>query len=254
MYNNNKKNKNRSLKKYGLIVWMLVVLVNVSAPKHVSAESPKGYFLHLTDVHYTTATCAKGTGGYYGEYGCDTNKAVLTSLFLKIQQIQSAATPIAFSAVLVSGDIVGHGLSKAEGLQVMQEFNAKLSSVIPASVPIYYAIGNNDLSPDYVGKCNDPRLSEIALQAYPGRIPSDQLSRWNCSVSYFVGNAFANISLLSLNTVLYSVHHKPSYEFSLDPCGQLDWIRNVSRSATRPILLLGHIPMGIDSYSFDPVL
>lgn len=263
----------------GLVV--IVVLASVTP----SCLGRSGLLLHLSDIHldvygyycsqqpsqvlraasrvrpdFTLAELASLqnlTGGIYGSYGCDTQPELLASLGAELRKL--VTTPVeeggygeTFDGVLLSGDYVGHGIVDPEAMiKAIATVEAMLVESLGGEMPIYFVIGNNDVPGDYNASCNDPFYATIAEQGFYSRIPIDQEASWAQRASYYVDEPFGAGSgrIVALNTVLYAARNPNAVDLGNDPCGQLQWLNNTLASAVGPLLLLGHIAPGIDSFS-----
>jgi len=75
--------------------------------------------------------------------------------------------------------------------------------------------------------------------------------------NYSYGGAFSTeiggLQIITINTIIYSVKHKPAVPMGEDPFGQFAWLESQLESAKacgRPAWIVGHIPPGIETYGF----
>lgn len=206
------------------------------------------------------------TNGTYGQFGCDAAPALFAAL---VDQLKTLNQQSPFDAIVVSGDEAAHHLESDQIIVAIQAVAQQLQTIPslrgpspPSSnqacasttqIPTYYALGNNDVAPDYFFTCGDPWYQEIQRKAWNNSIPVDQLSSWQQSGSYVVHDPFCTgdkqSRLIILNTVLYSSSRDPNFS-QIDPCDQFSWLQNqISSPSNNVNFFLGHIPPGIDTFS-----
>ena len=74
---------------------------------------------------------------------------------------------------------------------------------------------------------------------------------------YSYGGAFATdvgpIRILTINTIIYSVKHTPNSTSDADPFHQFWWLKrqlNKALAEDRKVIIVGHIPPGIETYAY----
>jgi len=81
-------------------------------------------------------------------------------------------------------------------------------------------------------------------------------SRAAYSYGGFFETEVGGLRILSINTLIYSVLHRPPAPAPEDPFGQLAWLRSrLERTAAegRRAWIVGHIPPGTETYSYTPL-
>lgn len=75
--------------------------------------------------------------------------------------------------------------------------------------------------------------------------------------NYSYGGAFSTeiggLQIITINTIIYSVKHKPGIPMGKDPFGQFAWLESqleIAKARGRPAWIVGHIPPGIETYGF----
>jgi len=74
--------------------------------------------------------------------------------------------------------------------------------------------------------------------------------------NYSYGGAFSTeiggLQIITINTIIYSVAHKPRKPMGDDPFGQFAWLKSQLKAAKargRPAWIVGHIPPGLETYT-----
>ncbi|KYQ91228.1 putative sphingomyelinase [Tieghemostelium lacteum] len=183
--------------------------------------------------------------GLYGRYGCDTNSQLLQSTIQQMKIINP--TP---DFIIYTGDSVGHSLPQGLWQESQTTFVKTVQSEFSQQDTIFIpSIGNNDVFPDYNSQCSDQNLQYLTT-LWSEWIPSDQVQNFSISGS-LVFNPVPGLTVISLNTVLYSVKNTNSFQNAQDPCGQFAWLEyqlQVARQNNQYVYIIGHIFPGLDPF------
>lgn len=224
--------------------------------------------------------CANATS-LLGIEGCDSPFDLVHSC------ITAAAESVRDNEfVLVSGDFVHHGFAnnvdeKAELKRddpIVESFENILSEVAnllrieyPEPIPILPALGNNDCLPDYFLDEEDKNnvVLDTATDAFRHLLTSPSSNTdtdTNIMLTMFrQGGYYANeifkpnqngskkpgLTILVLNTIIYSRNNKPDQTNIPDPYNQFKWLKLSLATARRKnvkIYVMGHIPPTVGSY------
>eukprot|EP01119_Soliformovum_irregulare_P014831 TRINITY_DN4092_c0_g1_i5.p1 TRINITY_DN4092_c0_g1~~TRINITY_DN4092_c0_g1_i5.p1 ORF type:complete len:354 (-),score=27.92 TRINITY_DN4092_c0_g1_i5:271-1332(-) len=231
-------------------------------------EGQTGFF-HISDLHYDpTADSMKynastfcrpptnkrfpleskrnqwGSSGQFGLFGCDSPKTLLESMVQSMSEVNNSP-----AFILLSGDSAAHALLPEEQIDAIRTVAEVLGKQFP-NTAIYPALGNNDFEPDYNSTCGpNSHLSAIASIWKPF-LTVDQ-SRSFEKMGGYNATPISGVRLIVLNTVLYSVRNSNFVDQS-DPCGQFAWLisqMNDAFSCGERVIIMGHIPVGIDEYT-----
>jgi len=221
--------------------------------------------LRATPTAQWAAVLAAAPAAPPSTYGSDSNYPLLVSAGAAIRQ---AVPRPAF--VVVTGDFLGHkfeqkydslfaGTPDSAGAAAFADstmaFMARwMGSLVPAGVPIYPGIGNNDSGCSDYGM--DTQFQRSAARSWAplarrgGRAPGF-VAAFDSGGYYTARPPAANATLVMLNDVYWS----RSYDAACGPDrGQreLAWLAGVladARAAHRRVWLASHIPPGVDIYS-----
>lgn len=262
------------------IVWAVACFSGGSALPLVPAL---GKFLVLADFHldqfYVDSlaarpclchprpahACIAASHAPYGRYGCDSPYSLVASAVAAAQ----AALPDP-DFVVVLGDMVRHGAHELARprlftLAAISNVTALVESAFPNAPRIHHmqfatTFGNNDLEPSYFinvsSKCDQPFLADVAeLWAPLLSLDAGAAATLACG-GYYNVTISASLTLIALNTILYSVDHKPPSAEEADPLGQFAWLREQLTSARDRhsiVYVISHVAPGHDHYSQGPL-
>lgn len=231
----------------------------------------------------------------YGNFGCDSPPLLIESLLqaasslsqptIKISEdndnnsnnsstTQQTTNPPPQEAdfMVITGDFVRHD---NDALQpdpmnatqtILKTVSQQIRQYFP-TLPVALALGNNDVTPDYYFDIEQPR--EMLDMVYGGlealftittTTTDDKLNTLVTDNSFQKGGYYAmnvtdRITILSLNTVVYSTNHQPpehnNNNNEEDPLGQFAWLDDQLRQAAqqeRVVYIMGHIPPTIGSF------
>jgi hypothetical protein len=229
-----------------------------------------GVFLWVSDMHFDPfygESSASGSDHYgwcnnhssvaskpYGQAGCDAPFALIEEC-LKHMSSSSATDFHAESDadfILVTGDFSRHGtehLDNAieETTNILSKLGEAIQGVFPKSVHVLPSVGNNDVFPDYylnleeAGDSNP--ILNISVQGFKRFFVSQEEIDTFTHGGYFRRDVSARITILNLNTVMYSVNHQPDQTSMEDPMGQFYWMeQQLQRAAAsgRVVYIVGH--------------
>jgi hypothetical protein len=200
----------------------------------------------------------------YGQIGCDAPMALVEEVLRCIVSVTttssnngSISNPIDF--ILISGDFSRHGTDQlnhalSETENIIETIATAIKKSFP-STPVVPSIGNNDVFPDYFLDAEvesyDNNILNISIQGFHTFFLSEEELNNFSKGGYFARDVSEVITVLSLNTVVYSVNHQPSQTYLDDPMGQFAWMEEQFKRALqsgRSLYILGHIPPTIGSY------
>jgi sphingomyelin phosphodiesterase acid-like 3 len=185
---------------------------------------------------------------------------------------QTQPTPL---FVIVSGDLLAHGFhckfrqfepsatpaeTSAFAAKAVSFLTQQIRSVFP-SVPIYFALGNNDSSCADYHETPDSAFLKSAAVSFAATIP-DPEARASLSASFprlgdysvMLPGAMHNTRLIVLQDIFQSSYYKRCSE-EPDPAAaaeQIEWLRKQLtdvRESGQQAWVMAHIPPGIDVYT-----
>jgi len=241
----------------------------------VRSALPTGKFLHLTDLHwdpfYGTADAYRctppvtGSLPVFGQFACDSPTALLRSLLMAAK----AAVPDP-SFIVVTGDFIRHAASampssNTTSLQSIAELTRWIVETFDSGsgipIPLIPTLGNNDVVPDYsvqvpgASAPGDYFLTRLA-DAWQAVLPAAARETFRFGGFYSV-EISPGLTVLSVNTVVYSPHHEPDTEGLTDPYGQFQWLDtqlSAVEASGGAVYIVGHIPPVVDTFSTHPLL
>ncbi|EDR29154.1 sphingomyelin phosphodiesterase, putative [Entamoeba dispar SAW760] len=239
---------------------MILLILSIIIYQSQSIE-----IIQLTDIHYDLlmdptkydeTTMCRGEGykmdervklvykkvpkpvnPYYGIYFCDSNKNLVKET---IQQ-SYRTTPYP-GIILLSGDLAGHyqGVNNSNAIKgVLQLVSNRFDGV-----PLVFSIGNNDINPSYITKCNDPRYEQY-YTLLKSQIPASEKEEFIKHGSYIKHFNQFSLSVLSINTLLYGP------KLNGDDCGSIKYIEKsleIAQAKGNSVLVVGHFPLGVAAY------
>ena len=247
--------------------------------------------IHVDPLYHPTASPANGclcreecsntsqlwTGHFsrpFGQRGCGAPPDLLDHI------LASAAREVPSpDFVFVLGDLLAqasstldarHRASAANYSLVMREFyptvTSRIAKAFPSAVKSSHglgcavALGNNDVHPDYEIGLNDSSFYvwQAAAIADMCGLSDEEATSFRRGGFYARGGARGGPRLAVLNTAPYSSLHGPPLNVTShpDPFGQFAWLEaELTRAAAQrtPLLILGHMPPGLDFYDREPL-
>lgn len=245
------------------------------------AKKPAMYI--FGDIHYdpfygtSTAVgpCNTSDAPSLGALQCDTSPALLESA---IADIFSQADEDGDGIFLLTGDFVRHklvdfaipGENGTARHKVEYDLVYNITSTIGALIQKYSSQqkrkgslrivthqnafslvdGNEDCVPHYEFYASLEPSIHPALQRLTAALTQHELLS-ETDGAQFQRCAFfskvlqgTNLKIIALNTIIYSVQHRPNTSTEPDPCGQIAWLNNELASAlaaNQRVMILGHI-------------
>lgn len=249
-----------------VITLIACVIVFLSA-----SSADKGFFLHLTDLHYDEfyeigsseqQDCHRimekevksHPAGPFGSHRCDSPPILLEE---GIRQMSQLVQDPAF--ILMTGDAGRHDddiLLPRTGKQV-KEANARVLQLLLGSfpnVPIIPTIGNNDVILHNSLAEGPNEDLDYLWDLWKTVIPSTQQQVF-LKGGYF-SFAFRNLRIISLNTLFFYRKNLKTTECHVGSIGsrQLDWLRlelTESKARNQTVYIIGHIAPRIEFYFHD---
>jgi hypothetical protein len=227
----------------------------------------------MSDMHgdpfYATTQqqCGQNTsitrGNTFGTMGCDPPYALMESA------VEAAARLEGAEFLLFTGDFTRHDQSNLpDAYSTVTQIIANMSDVIAKGFPQLLqagqlcvgALGNDCSVMDYelditTEEARNPWLQNVAGNALVATsVMSEEVSERYSYGGYFE-ERFGGLTVLSLDTIIYSVNHVPDTDdLPQDPFGQFAWLRARLQAAAREqrsVWIVGHIPPGLSTYSFS---
>ena len=241
-----------------------------------------------TPSAYGHKQCRRGSS-LYGQVGCDSPNELIETILKKVKK-EVASTDSGIDFVVITGDLSRHGNdnisknpmndtesilynvsqllasnlldtnSKSRAMQANDDTD-NTTADLPSNLVIIPSIGNNDVTPDYYIDLDNPRsMLQMIWDGLSPILPSsDQQHSYNVASSmkrggYMAYNVTKTLTVLSINTIIYSTRHMPiqqAYTKNRDPLQQFQWLEqqlNAAKVANRFVYIVGHIPPSIGSY------
>lgn len=264
---------------------VLAFAAAATAAAAVSARSgvaPKVYV--FGDVHYdpfygmsaAVGPCTDPSSApAYSPSGCDTSLPLLESAMADVaaQYAQDGE-----GLLLLTGDVVRHNMKDFETtdadpydkdydligtitntvMRVIQKYmNAtgvsekRARDLVVPHPSIMLTLGNDDQIPDY--HFSDQMGNHPALERYAASLVNQSIltaaeAAQICKCGFFsrvIVGSQGNLRVVALNSIMYSVGHKPTEQQSIaDPCGQFAWLKAElaqARANGEAVYILGHI-------------
>jgi Calcineurin-like phosphoesterase len=229
------------------------------------ASTKNATFLWLSDLHFDPfygsssaagegPACRLASAKPLGQMGCDTPIALLEQTIQYAVNITAANPP---SFILVTGDLVRHGTDDLQNpvettRSILRNVSDLLTRSFPATTSFLPTVGNNDVTPDYYLNVDDPRdmLLELLTQGLETLFATDEERTSFSAGGYLARNVSSTLTILSLNTIIYSSSHYPETR-ETDPLGQFSWLRaqlTIAQTSQRRVYIVGHIPPAVGSY------
>lgn len=221
-----------------------------------------------------------------GRHNCDSPEALVNWTLMKAHEILPDP-----DFILITGDYVRHntdllfGNGEEERIEFILNTIDRIGELVRAFFPstathhavepfyedaesdiwVVNVLGNNDLDGDYMlpiptNETESPWLARVAPSFFSSLQENESVSFRRGG--YFVQEVVPGLHIISLNTVIYSPHHRPSNVTLDDPFGQFNWLEttllNFQTEVYSDIVsnflgvyLVGHIPPTIDQYGFS---
>jgi sphingomyelin phosphodiesterase acid-like 3 len=196
----------------------------------------------------------------YGHVGCDAPNTLINELLQHVVVATSSNEKNdMIDFVLVTGDFSRHATDHlddgiTETATILFTVSKALKDAFP-NIPIIPCIGNNDVYPDYtvdLEKGSDSNIIlNISLEGFDVLFDSEEERQSFARGAYYARNVSESLTILTLNTVMYSVNHSPDQTFLDDPMGQFSWLEkqlHVASQAGKFVYILAHIPPTIGSF------
>lgn len=200
--------------------------------------------LYVTDSSPSNCRASSGSGIRYpfGQYGCDCPLSTFLSMINFLPKVTSKP-----QFILYGGDGPAHqlGYNISQVRELVNSIITNISSVFP-KVPILFALGNNDFVPNYGN--NDFSGDEANFKSIGTvmRPFMDDLQRSTFEKGGYYYHDFHEMKLrfVIMNSIIYNTYR----QFSDDPYGQFEWLRQICVEARNGGYSIGvsfHIPPGV---------
>jgi len=230
------------------------------------------FFLWLSDVHvdpyYGTSRqqCSESVdatkSNEQGTMGCDPPYALLKSVAAVAANLSASVGAEFF---LFTGDYARHN---AAGMphpsDNVSSIIYNVTHILGQHLPVLFTsqqmsigvVGNTDLPTDYAMEISTEEesnhwLTKIADGLFP---PLSTINEPEFTYGGYFESEFGGLTVLTINTVPYSVFHKPPADpLPDDPFSQFQWLRDKLAAAAqeeRSVWIVGHIPPGLESYGY----
>ena len=190
---------------------------------------------------------------FWGSYDCDIPKVMVESAvdFVAVESralmAGNGGVPI---PVLWTGDSGPHKLTQddaSSSLAALLTTSRTLQDVLPTGTPVFPTLGNLDVFPN--GQLPDVESTEllaVVADAWAPWLTLDALAQFRSTGYYAQGLPGTNLTVLSLNTVLWYKENQLSRpNLDDDPLNQFDWLKARLAAAVAvgaKVILMGHIP------------
>eukprot|EP00538_Stauroneis_constricta_P012600 CAMPEP_0119546890 /NCGR_PEP_ID=MMETSP1352-20130426/1129_1 /TAXON_ID=265584 /ORGANISM="Stauroneis constricta, Strain CCMP1120" /LENGTH=1185 /DNA_ID=CAMNT_0007591643 /DNA_START=262 /DNA_END=3822 /DNA_ORIENTATION=- len=245
-----------------------------------------GKFVWISDVHLDLFYGTEQANGYvagadcekpstksrypYGRVACDSPQKLVDEVIRKAQSVISHP-----DFIVLTGDSCRHGNDKfprprdvlnqtlAKVTQSFEEIYTYTDDVSAGAQPnvVFPTIGNNDVTPDYYLDVDDPTGAlGLILGTWKPWITDPSEQDTMMTGGYWSRDISDTLTIISLNTIVYSVNHDPQQNKIEDPLGQFAWLdqtlqgiddENRKLPASTPkrhVIIIGHVPPTVGSY------
>jgi len=256
------------------VLCFLAILSPYCNGQQQQQQERKSSFLWISDIHlepdYGTPLAAtkhnpactlesSKESSPYGQFGCDAPTLLVEQTLDHAQSVVASET---IDFILMTGDFVRHGNELLENpLQLTREISETVLNMITTrfpGVPILVSVGNNDFTPDYYidveGPTDNNTMLELVTNAFNTTFQTEEEVSSFREGARYARNVSDTLTIISINTIIYSVEHSPEQETIEDPFGQFRWLKTqleVAKSAGRKAWIVGHIAPTIGSYAHD---
>ena len=257
---------------------LLLVIINTVSSQASYSLSSSSSFLWISDIHLdpyygsenaTSSKCGtsnNNNNNRYGQFGCDSPISLVESALHEAVNV-SKSKKIEFA--IITGDLCRHETDNLihpiqETRQILYNVSSLLVNAFgnggndTTSTNIIVSIGNNDVTPDYYMDDSTTGIDNTQLQMLSeGLGPLLRTAEEKSSFAkggYYARNVTSKLTVLSLNTVIYSSNHIPRYNSGNDnddPFGQFHWLEQqlqIAKASNRSVYIIGHIPPVLGSY------
>ncbi|KAF6207953.1 hypothetical protein GE061_016402 [Apolygus lucorum] len=225
------------------------------------SEYARGYFWHITDIHYDVNYSVKGDPrkncwrshnneglpqrkpGRFGDYNCDSPWALVESA----ARAMRAKHGDNIEFVLWTGDGLSNTASgKSSDMQVhaLQNLTHLLSHTFPSAF-VFPVLGRND-----PGSTPGERLGYKDVGHFWRQwLPTDAIQTFNKGGYYTIEQKEHKLRIIAINTNLYGGLYQGD-----DPLGQFHWLETTltkSQSRKETVYLVGHMAPGADERQPD---
>lgn len=243
---------------------------NDTSADEAVAAGRVGRFLWLSDIHLDPYYGTDDAAGHencheltpqsdendefllYGQLGCDSPARLMRHLLEAVAALKST-----LDFVILTGDLCRHQNDAFK--DPMRETQAILSNVtdliqstLGKNTSIVPALGNNDVTPDYFLDVEHPsEMLEMTTQGLNDILETELERSTFRRGGYLARNVTNHVTVLSLNTILYSTAHNPDKSHLQDPLDQFTWLHaqlSSAQATDRKVYVVGHIPPAIGSY------
>ena len=243
--------------------------------------------IHL-DPYYgqpnaSKAKCTNSTLHPLGQFGCDASPLLFDAAIQRALDVQQGDNTFV-KFVILTGDNCRHSTEWLDHpMNATQDILKTVSNSLASAVTswnqqqallakdgndgsdpfgwqlsIIPSIGNNDVTPDYFLNTDSWRknnqtssmLQMIAEGMAPLFLTQEEKSTFTKG-GYFSRNINESLTILSLNTIIYSIQHEPHNSSDIDPMDQFQWLEiklQQCQEEHRFVYLVGHIAPSIGSY------
>lgn len=244
--------------------WVSLLLLALEQSSLVPAK--KSSFLWFSDIHLdpyygnelavshnklndsVSVSCAfLSSTNPIGDFGCDSPFSLVDLV------LEESVNNIEADFVIITGDFVRHNNNDLPlPLEATEKILKNVSSSIfkyHPNIPIVPSVGNNDVVPDYYLDLEEPDEMLKMVTGGLGHLLGNDTANF-LKGGYYARKVSSRLTILSLNTILYSTNHQPP-STQKDPLGQFLWLvqqlRQASQSNTT-VYIMGHIPPTVGSY------
>jgi len=178
----------------------------------------------------------------FGRYGCDSPEALLSSAY---KSVEPMLDDIEF--IVVTGDFNAHYLPQSIVVSTLNRTVTQFKKAFPHQ-KIIFSLGNNDFYPNYGNGLNSTALHNWFQTIGP--IFDNFLLDSNARATFRQGGYYSHelnhdLTIIALNTVLYSWRHNNYSQNNPDPLGQFRWLEGLLSHASltgSKVYITGHIP------------
>ncbi|KAL3937086.1 MAG: hypothetical protein SGBAC_007727 [Bacillariaceae sp.] len=196
----------------------------------------------------------------YGQFGCDAPTLLVEQTLDHAQMVVAEQGGVDF--IVASGDFCRHGNELLDNpLQSTQDIIETVIGMITSrfpGVPIIVTVGNNDFTPDYYIDVEQTTENNTMLELVTTALNDTFLSIEEVSSfrngAYYSRNISDTLTIISINTIIYSIDHSPDQQNIEDPFGQFVWFKDqleLAKSTGRRVWIVGHVAPTIGSYAHD---
>ena len=208
-----------------------------------------------TDMSQTCSLASTNDSYPYGIFGCDAPLSLFQETLKHSSDLHHDLDFILFTGDLCrhSNDLFDDPISTTKS--ILSTVINMTHSMFP-NVPIVAAIGNNDFTPDYYLDLEDQNhtnnMLNMVTDAFASIFETSNEESQFRKGGYFARNITDRLTILVLNTIMYSRSHLPAEQTYLeDPLGQFAWLQDqlqIVASSNRRVYIASHIPPALGSF------